>query len=106
MVNWKIDIVSSTGTQPDDCNACKGLNEEPRNGDGKSHWLEGVLLMMMYLIIALAAWYVVAMGAWQVNWKIDIVSSTGTQPDDCNACKGLNEEPRNAISIIILTGVL
>jgi hypothetical protein len=33
-----------------------------------------------------------------VNWKIDIVSSTGTQPDDCNACKGLNEEPRNAIS--------
>lgn len=27
-------------------------------GDGKSHWLEGVLLMMMYLIIALAAWYV------------------------------------------------
>ncbi|CAG7994794.1 unnamed protein product [Penicillium olsonii] len=27
-------------------------------GDGKSHWLEGVLLMMMYLIIAIAAWYV------------------------------------------------
>ncbi|KAL4927005.1 calcium/proton exchanger [Aspergillus undulatus] len=26
--------------------------------DGKSHWLEGVLLMMMYLIIAVAAWYV------------------------------------------------
>ncbi|OQE96442.1 hypothetical protein PENNAL_c0001G08235 [Penicillium nalgiovense] len=26
-------------------------------GDGKSHWLEGVLLMMMYLIIALAAWF-------------------------------------------------
>jgi Ca2+:H+ antiporter len=26
--------------------------------DGKSHWLEGVLLMMMYLIIAMAAWYV------------------------------------------------
>ncbi|KAI9037327.1 hydrogen/calcium exchanger domain-containing protein [Aspergillus affinis] len=25
--------------------------------DGKSHWLEGVLLMMMYLIIAVAAWY-------------------------------------------------
>ncbi|KAJ5102701.1 hypothetical protein N7532_003230 [Penicillium argentinense] len=25
--------------------------------DGKSHWLEGVLLMMMYLIIALAAWF-------------------------------------------------
>ncbi|KOC15035.1 sodium/calcium transporter [Aspergillus flavus AF70] len=24
--------------------------------DGKSHWLEGVLLMMMYLIIAVAAW--------------------------------------------------
>ncbi|KOS37793.1 hypothetical protein ACN38_g11406 [Penicillium nordicum] len=28
-------------------------------GDGKSHWLEGVLLMMMYLIIALAAWFFV-----------------------------------------------
>ncbi|KAJ5139207.1 uncharacterized protein N7515_004055, partial [Penicillium bovifimosum] len=27
-------------------------------GDGKSHWLEGVLLMMMYLIVAIAAWYV------------------------------------------------
>ena len=27
--------------------------------DGKSHWLEGVLLMMMYLTIAMAAWYVV-----------------------------------------------
>ncbi|KAJ5987835.1 hypothetical protein N7481_003045 [Penicillium waksmanii] len=26
-------------------------------GDGKSHWLEGILLMMMYLIIALAAWF-------------------------------------------------
>lgn len=26
--------------------------------DGKSHWLEGVQLMMMYLIIAVAAWYV------------------------------------------------
>ncbi|CAI7605049.1 unnamed protein product [Penicillium bialowiezense] len=26
-------------------------------GDGKSHWLEGVLLMMMYLIIAIAAWF-------------------------------------------------
>lgn len=25
--------------------------------DGKSHWLEGVLLMTMYLIIAVAAWY-------------------------------------------------
>lgn len=24
--------------------------------DGKSHWLEGVLLMMMYLIISVAAW--------------------------------------------------
>ncbi|KAL4901875.1 hypothetical protein BDW74DRAFT_67416 [Aspergillus multicolor] len=24
--------------------------------DGKSHWLEGVLLMMMYIIIAVAAW--------------------------------------------------
>ncbi|OGE48443.1 hypothetical protein PENARI_c028G00349 [Penicillium arizonense] len=26
-------------------------------GDGKSHWLEGILLMMMYLIIAIAAWF-------------------------------------------------
>ncbi|KAJ5545246.1 Sodium/calcium exchanger membrane region [Penicillium sp. DV-2018c] len=26
-------------------------------GDGKSHWLEGVLLMMMYLIVAIAAWF-------------------------------------------------
>jgi len=25
--------------------------------DGKSHWLEGVLLMALYLIIALAAWF-------------------------------------------------
>jgi Ca2+:H+ antiporter len=25
--------------------------------DGKSHWLEGVLLIMMYLIIAVAAWF-------------------------------------------------
>ncbi|KAN0069050.1 Sodium/calcium exchanger domain containing protein [Elaphomyces granulatus] len=25
-------------------------------GDGKSHWLEGFLLMMMYIIIAIAAW--------------------------------------------------
>ncbi|KAJ5929204.1 vacuolar calcium ion transporter [Penicillium verhagenii] len=25
--------------------------------DGKSHWLEGVLLMTMYLLIALAAWF-------------------------------------------------
>jgi Ca2+:H+ antiporter len=24
--------------------------------DGKSHWLEGVLLMTLYLIIAIAAW--------------------------------------------------
>ncbi|KAJ5504536.1 Sodium/calcium exchanger membrane region [Penicillium fimorum] len=28
-------------------------------GDGKSHWLEGVLLIMMYLIISLAAWFFV-----------------------------------------------
>ncbi|KAJ5779125.1 Sodium/calcium exchanger membrane region [Penicillium paradoxum] len=28
-------------------------------GDGKSHWLEGVLLMMMYLIIAIASWFFV-----------------------------------------------
>lgn len=27
-------------------------------GDGKSHWLEGVMLMTMYLIIAIAGWYV------------------------------------------------
>lgn len=26
-------------------------------GDGKSHWLEGVLLMSLYLIIAVAAWF-------------------------------------------------
>ena len=26
--------------------------------DGKSHWLEGVLLMVLYIIIATAAWYV------------------------------------------------
>lgn len=25
--------------------------------DGKSHWLEGVLLITMYLIIAVAAWF-------------------------------------------------
>lgn len=25
--------------------------------DGKSHWLEGVLLMTLYLIIAIAAWF-------------------------------------------------
>lgn len=24
--------------------------------DGKSHWLEGVLLMTLYIIIAVAAW--------------------------------------------------
>lgn len=28
--------------------------------DGKSHWLEGVLLMTLYLIIAITAWYVLA----------------------------------------------
>lgn len=27
--------------------------------DGKSNWLEGILLLMIYLIIAMAAWYVV-----------------------------------------------
>jgi len=26
-------------------------------GDGKSHWLEGQLLMCLYLIIAVCAWY-------------------------------------------------
>jgi len=26
--------------------------------DGKSHWLEGVLLMVLYIVIAIAAWYV------------------------------------------------
>jgi len=25
--------------------------------DGKSHWLEGVMLMTLYLIIAVAAWF-------------------------------------------------
>jgi Ca2+/H+ antiporter len=28
-------------------------------GDGKSHWLEGILLQILYIIIAVAAWYVV-----------------------------------------------
>jgi Ca2+:H+ antiporter len=31
--------------------------------DGKSHWLEGVLLMTLYIIIAVAAWYV-AIATW------------------------------------------
>jgi Ca2+:H+ antiporter len=26
-------------------------------GDGKSHWLEGVLLQVLYIIIAIAAWF-------------------------------------------------
>jgi len=26
-------------------------------GDGKSHWLEGAMLQVLYLIIAIAAWY-------------------------------------------------
>jgi Ca2+:H+ antiporter len=26
-------------------------------GDGKSHWLEGVLLIALYLLIAVAAWF-------------------------------------------------
>lgn len=26
-------------------------------GDGKSHWLEGVLLQCLYVIIAVTAWY-------------------------------------------------
>jgi len=26
-------------------------------GDGKSHWLEGMLLQCLYLIIAVCAWY-------------------------------------------------
>lgn len=25
--------------------------------DGKSHWLEGLLLMFLYMIIAVAAWF-------------------------------------------------
>lgn len=37
-------------------------------GDGKSHWLEGVLLMMMYLIIALAAWYVLTHVTSSLIW--------------------------------------
>jgi len=28
-------------------------------GDGKSHWLEGMMLMALYLIIAVCAWYYV-----------------------------------------------
>jgi Ca2+:H+ antiporter len=31
--------------------------------DGKSHWLEGVLLMTLYIIIAVAAWYVPSLHA-------------------------------------------
>ncbi|KAK5103276.1 hypothetical protein LTR16_006936 [Cryomyces antarcticus] len=30
--------------------------------DGKSHWLEGVLLMATYLIIAVSAWFYPANG--------------------------------------------
>lgn len=30
--------------------------------DGQSHWLEGVLLMCLYVIIALSAWYYPATG--------------------------------------------
>ena len=26
-------------------------------GDGKSHWLEGVLLQVLYMIIAICAWF-------------------------------------------------
>jgi len=31
-------------------------------GDGKSHWLEGVMLMALYIIIAVTAWYYPAVG--------------------------------------------
>lgn len=31
-------------------------------GDGKSHWLEGVMLMALYVIIAVTAWYYPAVG--------------------------------------------
>lgn len=31
-------------------------------GDGKSHWLEGVMLMALYVIIAVTAWYYPATG--------------------------------------------
>ena len=41
--------------------------------DGKSHWFEGVMLLEMYLIIAIATWYVVPLfwpGARIVNWVL------------------------------------
>ena len=30
--------------------------------DGKSHWLEGMLLMVTYLVIAVSAWFYPAQG--------------------------------------------
>jgi Ca2+:H+ antiporter len=33
--------------------------------DGKSHWLEGVLLMTLYIIIAVAAWFCELLPAWR-----------------------------------------
>ncbi|KAL8995027.1 MAG: hypothetical protein Q9169_005153 [Polycauliona sp. 2 TL-2023] len=36
--------------------------------DGKSHWLEGVLLFVLYLIVAVAAWYV--LGASLISYLL------------------------------------
>jgi Ca2+:H+ antiporter len=41
--------------------------------DGKSNWLEGVLLMVMYLIIAIATWYVVPLSLSNIGYRIDRV---------------------------------
>jgi len=44
--------------------------------DGKSHWLEGVLLMTLYIIIAVAAWYVLSLHALLASALIE----TGSIP--------------------------
>lgn len=45
--------------------------------DGKSHWLEGVLLMTLYIIIAVAAWYspLVRAQLTDLLMKIQVLSS-------------------------------
>jgi Ca2+:H+ antiporter len=35
--------------------------------DGKSHWLEGVLLQVLYVIIAVAAWYVLSANPFSIG---------------------------------------
>lgn len=44
--------------------------------DGKSHWLEGVLLMTLYIIIAVAAWYVSSLHGLSVS----ALTKTGSIP--------------------------